>query len=162
MCSASGHAARCSNSRRKCDEALGCNIDASVRSGGSRVGECGEMKTQNHGSERQRAEAMQEQGAHIKLPSRFVPGASPCLAAMSRQPSPGPPPLRNNQMYHQPALPSSSSKQRTKPFTANLPGGADDVKYQAKYKELKKKVKEIELVRPSATRHAPLSGCTML
>ena len=25
-----------------------------------------------------------------------------------------------------------------------------------------KQVKEIELVRPSATRHAPLSGCTML
>ena len=67
-----------------------------------------------------------------------------------------------NQMYHQQALPSSSAKQRTKPFTANLPGGADDVKYQAKYKELKKKVKEIELVRPSAARCTPLRGCDML
>ena len=65
-------------------------------------------------------------------------------------------------MYHQQPMPSTSSKTRTKPFQNNLPGGAEDVKYQAKYKELKKKVKEIELVRPSATRHAPLSGCTML
>ncbi|KAJ3521745.1 hypothetical protein NM688_g8975 [Phlebia brevispora] len=64
---------------------------------------------------------------------------------MSRQPSPAPPTLHNNQMYHQQPATSSSSKQRTKPFATNIPGGADDVKYQAKYKELKKKVKEIEL-----------------
>ena len=85
-------------------------------------------------------------------------GASPSLAAatMSRQPSPAPPSLHSNQMYHQQPLQSSSKQPRTKPFSQNVPGGADDVKYQAKYKELKKKVKEIELVRRNAPRLSPL------
>lgn len=52
-----------------------------------------------------------------------------------------------------PLAPSTSSqsviaKQRSLPknYTPGITAGAEDSKYQAKYKELKKKVKEIELV----------------
>ncbi|KIP12762.1 hypothetical protein PHLGIDRAFT_32669 [Phlebiopsis gigantea 11061_1 CR5-6] len=61
---------------------------------------------------------------------------------MSRQPSPLP---HNQQMYHQIPLAPSSSRQKTKSHVVGIAAGAEDVKYQAKYKELKKKVKEIEL-----------------
>jgi hypothetical protein len=76
-------------------------------------------------------------------------GTCPSLAAatMSRQPSPGPAHSSHSlQMYHQPPLAPSSSKQKNKPHVPGITAGAEDVKYQAKYKELKKKVKEIELV----------------
>lgn len=109
----------------------------------------GKLKTQRHDSAVKRCNTV---SPNIKARSR----ARPFLAAatMSRQPSPGLPSSHNNQMYHQQPL-SSSSKQRTKPFATNIPGGADDVKYQAKYKELKKKVKEIELVRASIRQTEP-------
>lgn len=72
---------------------------------------------------------------------------------MSRQPSPGPsqthvaavaqvfqavppPPPSNN----------TNNRQKSKTFTPGIAAGAEDVKYQAKYKELKRKVKEIEAV----------------
>ncbi|KAI0796937.1 hypothetical protein C8Q75DRAFT_218013 [Abortiporus biennis] len=69
---------------------------------------------------------------------------------MSRQPSPAPshPQQFHNQMYQQPLppQPASSSKQsKPKPYAPGITAGAEDVKYQTKYKELKKKVKEIEL-----------------
>lgn len=53
-------------------------------------------------------------------------------------------------MYHQIPLAPSSSKQRTKSSVPGITAGAEDVKYHAKYKELKKKVKEIELVCPTS------------
>ena len=54
-------------------------------------------------------------------------------------------------MYHQIPLAQSSSRQKTKSHVVGIAAGAEDVKYQAKYKELKKKVKEIELVRATST-----------
>ena len=65
-------------------------------------------------------------------------------------------------MFHQIPLNSSaaaagsSAKLRNKPYVAGITAGAEDVKYQAKYKELKKKVKEIESVRPSSSRPPPV------
>lgn len=56
---------------------------------------------------------------------------------MSRQPSPGP-----STSVSQPPL---SIKIRQKP-SVGLAAGAEDAKYQAKYKDLKRKVKEIEAV----------------
>ncbi|PFH51303.1 hypothetical protein AMATHDRAFT_47191 [Amanita thiersii Skay4041] len=56
---------------------------------------------------------------------------------MSRHPSPGPSAL------HQPPSVSSRQKQQ-KPYTIGITAGAEDVKYQTKYKELKRKVKDIE------------------
>jgi hypothetical protein len=54
-----------------------------------------------------------------------------------RPPSPGP-----SQPYVQPA-----SRQKSKPYQpVGIAAGAEDAKYQAKYKELKRKVKEIENV----------------
>ena len=52
-------------------------------------------------------------------------------------------------MYHQIPHAPSSSKQKAKPHVPGITAGAEDVKYQAKYKELRKKVKEIELVGPA-------------
>ncbi|KIL70270.1 hypothetical protein M378DRAFT_117321 [Amanita muscaria Koide BX008] len=58
---------------------------------------------------------------------------------MSRHPSPGP----SAQHPHQP--PSVSSRQKQpKPYAVGIAAGAEDVKYQTKYKELKRKVKDIE------------------
>ena len=54
-------------------------------------------------------------------------------------------------MFHQIPLAPSSSKQKTRSHVPGITAGAEDVKYQAKYKELKKTVKEIELVRPADT-----------
>lgn len=60
------------------------------------------------------------------------------IATMSRHPSPGPSP-------HQP--PSVSARQKQpKPYAIGIAAGAEDVKYQTKYKELKRKVKDIEAV----------------
>lgn len=56
---------------------------------------------------------------------------------MSSRPSPGP----STQ-----SLPSASSKQKQKPYIVGIAAGAEDAKYQAKYKDLKRKVKEIEAV----------------
>lgn len=56
---------------------------------------------------------------------------------MSRNPSPAPP-----------SAPASRSKHKSyTPIGITAGAGADDVKYQAKYKELKRKVKDIENVR---------------
>ncbi|KAL0949243.1 hypothetical protein HGRIS_009321 [Hohenbuehelia grisea] len=57
---------------------------------------------------------------------------------MSRHPSPGPSHIH----AHQP--PAQASRQRARPYSMGIAAGAEDVKYQAKYKELKRKVKEIE------------------
>jgi hypothetical protein len=64
---------------------------------------------------------------------------------MSRQPSPGPSqPLAAGQVFQ--AVPPPPIRQKSKTFTPGIAAGAEDVKYQAKYKELKRKVKEIEAV----------------
>lgn len=80
----------------------------------------------------------------------------------SRQPSPGPSQhihASQSQMFHQIPLNSSaagpSAKLRTRPFVPGITAGAEDVKYHAKYKELKKKVKEIESVRCGFCSVAP-------
>lgn len=70
---------------------------------------------------------------------------------MSRQPSPGPslPHMHASSLYHPPGLannPQFIQKQKNKNYVAGITAGVEDVKYQAKYKELKKKVKEIEMV----------------
>lgn len=71
---------------------------------------------------------------------------------MSRQPSPSPnhpSHLQNNNtnMYQPPVTAPSSSKQsRQKNYPPGITAGAEDIKYQTKYRELKKKVKEIEFV----------------
>ncbi|RDB20012.1 hypothetical protein Hypma_012795 [Hypsizygus marmoreus] len=51
---------------------------------------------------------------------------------MSSHPSPGP------------STQTISSRHRQKPHTVGIAAGAEDAKYQAKYKDLKRKVKEIE------------------
>ncbi|KAF8897811.1 hypothetical protein BD779DRAFT_1492572 [Infundibulicybe gibba] len=60
---------------------------------------------------------------------------------MSRHPSPGPSHPQNiTQNSQAPVL----SRQKSKSYAIGIAAGAEDVKYQAKYKDLKKKVKEIE------------------
>ncbi|KAI0920902.1 hypothetical protein AcW2_006035 [Taiwanofungus camphoratus] len=70
---------------------------------------------------------------------------------MSRQPSPGPSHQHihsNASLYHPPGLVASpqfnQKQQKNRSYVAGITAGVEDVKYQAKYKELKKKVKEIE------------------
>jgi hypothetical protein len=64
---------------------------------------------------------------------------------MSRQPSPGPSqPNAPSQVFQ--TAPPPTIKQKSKTFTPGIAAGAEDVKYQNKYKELKRKVKEIEAV----------------
>lgn len=60
----------------------------------------------------------------------------------SHQPSPGP------------STQSLSTRQKQKPHTVGIgiAAGAEDAKYQAKYRDLKRKVKEIETVSPSHLR----------
>ncbi|EEB87962.1 hypothetical protein MPER_14467, partial [Moniliophthora perniciosa FA553] len=58
---------------------------------------------------------------------------------MSRNTSPVPPPPQNV-----PLPPAQSSRSKAKNIPMGITAGAEDVKYQAKYKELKRKVKEIE------------------
>ena len=72
---------------------------------------------------------------------------------MSHQASPGPPLSHPHSQPQPPPVVSSRKWKNLTSFTA----GADDLKYQAKYKELKRKVKEIESVSPSyAIRDAKL------
>lgn len=61
---------------------------------------------------------------------------------MSSVHSPGP---SNNPMFTQSASNTPSARQKNKAYTAGIAAGVEDEKYQAKYKELKRKVKEIEL-----------------
>jgi hypothetical protein len=64
---------------------------------------------------------------------------------MSRQPSPGPSqPHVVGQIFQ--AAPPPTTRPKSKSFAPGIAAGAEDVKYQAKYKELKRKVKEIETV----------------
>ena len=46
-------------------------------------------------------------------------------------------------------------RQKSKAYATGIAAGAEDVKYQAKYKELKRKVKEIETVRTSLIMFGP-------
>jgi hypothetical protein len=64
---------------------------------------------------------------------------------MSRHPSPGPshPQPQTPQIFQQVTAPV---RQKSKAYATGIAAGAEDVKYQAKYKELKRKVKEIEAV----------------
>lgn len=64
---------------------------------------------------------------------------------MSRQPSPGPSQTGSATPAFASA-PAPSNRSKPKPFAPGIAAGAEDVKYQAKYKELKRKVKEIEAV----------------
>ena len=57
---------------------------------------------------------------------------------MSPVPSPAPLPPQNQA--------SVSGRHKHKPFAIGIAAGAEDAKYQAKYKELKRKVKDIENV----------------
>lgn len=67
---------------------------------------------------------------------------------MSRHESPLDTPHNLVQMYRRlpPSAAEAVSKFKVKGHVAGITAGAEDVKYQAKYKELKKKVKEIESV----------------
>ena len=67
---------------------------------------------------------------------------------MSRQPSPGPSHPPSHPPFH-PTQPSA--RQRPKPYATGIAAGAEDAKYKTKYRELKKKVKEIEAVSPLTT-----------
>lgn len=64
---------------------------------------------------------------------------------MSRQPSPGP---SQQQPFHPPvAATAPPVRTKSKAYSSGIAAGAEDVKYAAKYKDLKRKVKEIESVR---------------
>jgi hypothetical protein len=58
---------------------------------------------------------------------------------MSRQPSPGP-------SHFPPSAQHANNRQKSKSYTQGIAAGAEDAKYKTKYRELKKKVKEIEMV----------------
>ena len=58
---------------------------------------------------------------------------------MSRQPSPGP-------SHFPPSAQLTNNRQKSKNYTQGIAAGAEDAKYKTKYRELKKKVKEIEMV----------------
>ena len=58
---------------------------------------------------------------------------------MSRQPSPGP-------SHFPPSAQHANNRQKSKNYTQGIAAGAEDAKYKTKYRELKKKVKEIESV----------------
>ncbi|KAG6336588.1 hypothetical protein ID866_2497 [Astraeus odoratus] len=64
---------------------------------------------------------------------------------MSSIHSPGPSNVPNNQMFSQSASTTPSARQKSKAYTAGIAAGVEDEKYHAKYRELKRKVKEIEL-----------------
>ncbi|OAX44038.1 hypothetical protein K503DRAFT_730300 [Rhizopogon vinicolor AM-OR11-026] len=63
---------------------------------------------------------------------------------MSHIHSPGPTPLPHPQMPAQSASVTSANRQKSKPYATGIAAGVEDEKYQAKYKELKRKVREIE------------------
>ncbi|KAF8505891.1 hypothetical protein F5888DRAFT_1652630 [Russula emetica] len=56
---------------------------------------------------------------------------------MSRQPSPGP-------SHFPPSAQHANNRQKSKNYTQGIAAGAEDAKYKTKYRELKKKVKDIE------------------
>jgi hypothetical protein len=58
---------------------------------------------------------------------------------MSRQPSPGP-------SHFPPSGQHANNRQKSKNYTQGIAAGAEDAKYKTKYRELKKKVKDIEMV----------------
>jgi hypothetical protein len=58
---------------------------------------------------------------------------------MSRQPSPGPSHFPQSAQH-------ANNRQKSKNYTQGIAAGAEDAKYKAKYRELKKKVREIETV----------------
>ena len=58
---------------------------------------------------------------------------------MSRQPSPGP-------SHFPPSAQHVNNRQKSKNYTQSIAAGAEDAKYKTKYRELKEKVKEIEMV----------------
>jgi hypothetical protein len=58
---------------------------------------------------------------------------------MSRQPSPGP-------SHFPPSAQHANNRQKSKNYTQGIAAGAEDAKYKTKYRELKKKVKDIETV----------------
>ncbi|KIJ20382.1 hypothetical protein PAXINDRAFT_96592 [Paxillus involutus ATCC 200175] len=62
---------------------------------------------------------------------------------MSHNQSPGPSVLPNSQMF-QSACVAPPARQKNKSYTTGIAAGVEDEKYQAKFKELKRKVKEIE------------------
>ncbi|KAF8559179.1 hypothetical protein OG21DRAFT_1474565 [Imleria badia] len=64
---------------------------------------------------------------------------------MSHNQSPGPSALPTSQMFVQPASVTTSARQKNKAYATGIAAGVEDEKYQAKYKELKRKVKEIEM-----------------
>ncbi|KAF9238754.1 hypothetical protein BU15DRAFT_47285 [Melanogaster broomeanus] len=63
---------------------------------------------------------------------------------MSHIQSPGPSALPNSQMF-QSASATPSARQKNKSYTTGIAAGVEDEKYQAKYKDLKRRVKEIEM-----------------
>lgn len=70
----------------------------------------------------------------------LLPPPLPPITTMSRHPSPGP--------SHSLSVPQPPRQKQSKSYPTGIAAGAEDVKYQAKYKELKRTVKEIEAVRP--------------
>lgn len=102
---------------------------------------------------------------------------------MSRHPSPGPsyshalPAQHNQQMeitslYHSPAVlanPAFQAKMRAKNYPGGITASVEDAKYHAKYKDLKRTVKEIEAVSRASTHLSAafisclsrtMTGCT--
>lgn len=55
----------------------------------------------------------------------------------------GPPPQQ--QQYQNPAV--AASRQKSKAYSTTIAAHSDDLKYQGKYRDLKRKVREIEAVR---------------
>ena len=60
-----------------------------------------------------------------------------------RQPSPGPA-FSGPYPPHNPSMSANYERKQKQRSIMGITAGAEDVKYQAKYRELKKKVKEIE------------------
>ncbi|EPQ59156.1 hypothetical protein GLOTRDRAFT_35241 [Gloeophyllum trabeum ATCC 11539] len=63
---------------------------------------------------------------------------------MSRHPSPGPSQSLHYGQVLQASAPTHPSRQKSRAYATAVAAGAEDIKYQLKYKELKRKVKEIE------------------
>lgn len=89
---------------------------------------------------RQRASKLLEVKASCLIGDGRLPPVSSHLS-MSRHPSPGPS-HSVPQIFPQAA---SAPSRRSRPsHSIGIAAGAEDVKYQGKYKDLKRKVKEIE------------------
>lgn len=70
---------------------------------------------------------------------------------MSRQPSPGP-------SHFPPSAQHVNNRQKSKNYTQGIAAGAEDAKYKTKYRELKKKVKDIESVSQQPSYRLCLLG----